>query len=98
MTFLQGTYYYSLLFLLLYVRICFIPFCFLWHNSPTRTQTASLLRLMDHTKLDRLSHRHYDFYERVIHQSQGPLHTQNTNTTDERPCLYRNLSNKTAAD
>jgi hypothetical protein len=67
-------------------------FLFLWPNDPTRTQTALLLRFLDHTHAHThtRTHTQQDFSERVISQSQRPLPTQHTtNTRNEHKCPQR---------
>ena len=63
-------------------------FFYLWCNNPTRSQIASLLRLLDHTPLD--THKRQKSSQRMISPSRRPLPTQHTtNTRDELPYLQQ---------
>jgi hypothetical protein len=86
MKFLQGTYDHSLLILLQYVPICFVPFCFPWRNSPNRTHTASLLRFIDHTI--RQTHT-------VIRTSLNEWYTSLTNTQTQQTKVHAFYWNRT---
>ena len=62
--------------------IYFFPWC----NNPTRAQTASLFRSVDHTKLDTHTHTHTGLLW-TSNQLVTEASTLTANTTDAYPCL-----------